>query len=108
MGVRAIIAEGFERIHRSNLVGMGILPLQFPDGVSIGTLGLDGQEAVDLLGLHDGLSVHQSVTVRFIHPEAHILETTLTARLDTLREIAWFRAGGVMPYVARRFRAGIA
>ena len=108
LGVRAIIAEGFERIHRSNLVGMGILPLQFPEGVSIGTLGLDGQEAVDLLGLHDGLSVHQSVTVRFIHPEAHILETTLTARLDTLREIAWFRAGGVMPYVARRFRAGIA
>ena len=106
MGVRAIIAEGFERIHRSNLIGMGLLPLQFPDGVSLTTLGLDGRETVDLLGLSGELGVHQDVVARFTRPDALTVETTLTARLDTLREIAWFRAGGVMPFVARRFCTG--
>ncbi len=108
LGVRAIIAEGFERIHRSNLIGMGLLPLQFLDGVSLTTLGLDGRETVDLLGLSGELGVHQDVVARFTRPDALTVETTLTARLDTRREIAWFRAGGVMPFVARRFRAGAA
>ncbi|MDP7390549.1 MAG: aconitate hydratase AcnA [Alphaproteobacteria bacterium] len=99
LGVRAIVAEGFERIHRSNLVGMGILPLQFQDGVTRKTLGLDGTETVDINGFEADLRVGQTVSVRFTKPGGTSCEADVLCRLDTAREIAWFEAGGVMPFV---------
>ena len=101
LGVRAIIAEGFERIHRSNLVGMGVLPLQLPHGVTRDTLGLTGRETVDVLGL--AISVQDGVIVRFTKPDMQVIETPVTCRLDTAREIAWFESGGVMPFVLEKF-----
>ena len=99
LGVRAIVAEGFERIHRSNLVGMGILPLQFQDGVTRKTLGLDGTETFDINVFEAGLGVGQTVSVRFTKPGGTACEADVLCRLDTAREIAWFEAGGVMPFV---------
>ena len=101
LGVRAIIAEGFERIHRSNLVGMGVLPLQLPHGVTRDTLGLTGRETVDVLGL--AIGVQDGVTVRFTKPDMRVIETPVRCRLDTAREIAWFKSGGVMPFVLEKF-----
>jgi len=99
LGVRAIIAESFERIHRCNLVGMGVLPLQFQDGETRETLGLDGSETVDLLGLGNG----QTVQARFTKPSGTVVEANVRCRLDTARENAWLEAGGVMPYVLEKF-----
>jgi aconitate hydratase len=103
LGVRAIIAEGFERIHRSNLVGMGVLPLQFQEGETRDSLGLDGSETVDILGFDAGMKVRQTVTARFRKPGGEVVEAKVLSRLDTVREIAWFEAGGVMPFVLERF-----
>ncbi|MBT6096081.1 MAG: aconitate hydratase AcnA [Rhodospirillaceae bacterium] len=99
LGVRAIVAEGFERIHRSNLVGMGVLPLQFQDGQSRVTFGLDGTETLDIVGLEGGISPRQTVTLRIIKTSGENIEANVVCRLDTAREIAWYQAGGVMPYV---------
>ena len=101
LGVRAIVAEGFERIHRSNLVGMGILPLQFQGGVSRKTLGLDGSETVCITGFATAMEVGQTVSVYFAKPDGTTIEANVLCRLDTAREIAWFEAGGVMPYVLK-------
>jgi aconitate hydratase len=103
LGVRAIIAESFERIHRSNLVGMGVLPLQFQHGHTRRSLGLDGTETVDVEGFEEGIGVRQVVNVRFSRANAAIAEAGVVCRLDTAREVAWFEAGGVMPYVLQRF-----
>lgn len=103
LGVRAIIAESFERIHRSNLVGMGVLPLQFQNGDSRTSLGLEGTETVDITGVDNGIAVNQDVTVRFTKPNGAVVETRALCRLDTAREIGWFEAGGVMPFVLERF-----
>ncbi|SFL10436.1 aconitate hydratase AcnA [Falsiroseomonas stagni] len=96
LGIRAIVAEGFERIHRSNLVGMGVLPLQFAAGVTRLTLGLDGTERFDLVGLADGLRPGLVVTLRVTRRHGEVVEATLLCRVDTLREVAWMRAGGVL------------
>ena len=101
LGVRAILAEGFERIHRSNLVGMGILPLEFKDGVSRETLGLDGSESVYISGFAMAMDVGQTVSVCFAKPDGTTSEANVLCRLDTAREIAWFEAGGVMPFVLK-------
>ncbi len=103
LGVRAIIAESFERIHRSNLVGMGVLPLQFQNGDSRTSLGLDGTETVDITGFDGGIGVNQEVSVRFTKPDGTTVETRALCRLDTAREVGWFEAGGVMPFVLERF-----
>ncbi len=103
LGVRAIIAESFERIHRSNLVGMGVLPLQFQNGDSRNALGLDGTETVDITGFGDGIGVNQAASVRFTKPDGTVIETNVLCRLDTAREVGWFEAGGVMPFVLDRF-----
>ncbi|MEU4159975.1 aconitate hydratase AcnA [Actinoplanes sp. NPDC026670] len=92
LGVRAVIAESYERIHRSNLVGMGILPLQFLPGESAGTLGLTGEERYDIAGLGSG----PTVTVT-----AGTITFTTTVRLDTDREVDYYRHGGILPYVLR-------
>ncbi|MFT5394273.1 MAG: aconitate hydratase [Gammaproteobacteria bacterium] len=102
LGTRAIIAESFERIHRCNLVGMGILPLQFQNSETRNSLGLVGSETVDILGLSGGVEVNQTITARFTKPDGVVIDANVVCRLDTAREIAWFEAGGVMPYVLEK------
>ena len=101
LGVRAVIAEGFERIHRSNLVGMGVLPLQFPAGVTRQTLGLDGSETIDVAGIAE-ISPRQKVKCRITRANGKSAALELLARLDTKREIEYFRHGGLLHYVLRR------
>jgi aconitate hydratase len=100
IGVRAVLAESFERIHRSNLVGMGVVPLQFEAGTDRRTLGLDGSETFDLLGLS---TAEPLGPVRCVirHATGETLECRLTLRIDTQREMDWCRAGGILPYVGR-------
>jgi len=96
LGVRAVIAESFERIHRSNLVGMGVLPLQFKDGESAGSLGLTGQETFTIAGLADADAIPRELTVR-----ADDKEFTVTVRIDTPKEQRYFHHGGILQYVLR-------
>jgi aconitate hydratase len=104
LGVRVIIAESIERIHRSNLVGMGIVPLEFPPGVNAETLGLDGTEVIDVEGLHLDMPPRSSVRCT-IHRSGGASETIdLRCRLDTRREIAWYLAGGILNYVFEQIR----
>ncbi len=101
LGIRAVIAESFERIHRSNLVGMGVLPLQFPDGVTRKTLGLDGGETVDITGIDGDIVPRMQVRCRFVRPDGTANEVRLLARLDTAREAEYYRHGGILPCVLR-------
>ncbi len=103
LGVRAIIAESFERIHRCNLIGMGVLPLQFLDGQTSNILGLEGVETVDILEPKSGIGLSQIVTAQFTKSDSTCIEIKLLARLDTARELAWFESGGVMSHVLKRF-----
>jgi aconitate hydratase len=99
LGVRAIIAGSFERIHRSNLVGMGVLPCQLPTGVSPASLELTGGETFDLLGLNDEARPRQTVTLVIHRPDGKENKITLTLRLDTPAEVNYVRHGGIMPYM---------
>ncbi|MFT3745464.1 MAG: aconitate hydratase [Pyrinomonadaceae bacterium] len=103
MGVKAVVVESFERIHRSNLVGMGVLPLQFKDGQTAQSLGLDGTETFDLVGL-EGTDVRprQDVTLRIERSCGEVVETTLMLRIDTPIEIEYYKNGGILPYVLRQ------
>ena len=101
LGVRAVLARSFERIHRSNLVGMGILPCQFRDDTSALTLGLDGSEQYDLVGADGDLSPRQRVTVVIRRKDGRRDEVPLTLRIDTPIEIDYYRHGGILPYVLR-------
>ena len=105
LGVQAVIAESFERIHRSNLVGMGVLPLQFQPGVTRKTLRLTGAERIDILGLSGGLRTMMSLHARINRLDGSHEEVGLTCRVDTLREIEWMRQGGILPYVANKLKA---
>jgi aconitate hydratase len=105
LGVKAVIAQSFERIHRSNLVGMGVLPLQFPDGVSAQTLKLDGSETLDLVGLHDAMSPMATVTCVIYRADGSAQEVPLRSRIDTAIEVDYFRHGGILPYVLRQLLA---
>ncbi len=102
LGVRAVIAESFERIHRANLVGMGVLPLVFPEGVSHRTLGLDGSEVFDLIGLAQGLRPRMTVGLRIHRADGRTEEVELLARLDTEEEVEYYRHGGILHYVLRQ------
>jgi aconitate hydratase len=102
LGVRAVIAESYERIHRSNLLGMGILPLQYRDGETAASLGLTGTEVFEITGL-DGLNegtVPAEVAVR-----ADGTEFAAKLRIDTPKEADYYRNGGILPYVLRQLRA---
>ena len=105
LGVRAVIAETFERIHRSNLVNMGVLPLQFTDGESVATLGLSGHEVLDVTGIADGLHPKGNVAVRAHTPDGTVRTFTTHARIDTLEELVAFRHGGILSYVLRQLAA---
>ncbi|CAA7624468.1 aconitate hydratase AcnA [Magnetospirillum sp. UT-4] len=101
LGVKAVIAESYERIHRSNLVGMGVLPLQFPAGTDRKTLGLDGTESFDITGLAAGLRPGMTVTVTVRHRDGATIAFDALCRIDTLDEIDYFRHGGILHCVLR-------
>ena len=105
LGVRAVIAESFERIHRSNLVNMGVLPLQFLAGESASTLGLTGREVFDLVGSGAALAPRGMVTVRARKDDGSTSEFRALVRVDTPEELTAFRHGGILPYVLRRLAA---
>jgi aconitate hydratase len=102
LGVRAVIAESFERIHRSNLVNMGILPLRFKDGETAASLKLTGREAFDIVGMGDALKPGAEVRVRATASDGCVNEFTAIARIDTPEEIVAFRHGWILPYVLRQ------
>ena len=102
LGVRAVIAQSFERIHRSNLVGMGILPLEFQTGDSPETLGLDGSEVFDIADITQGLRPGQKVTVRAARKDGTERTFQVTARLDMPIDVEYYRHGGILPYVVRK------
>jgi len=102
LGVRAVIAESFERIHRSNLVGMGILPLQFLPGENYRSLGITGSETLDIEGL-DSLSPGQSLQVKLSSADGSARQFSVLVRIDTSNELDYFRHGGILPYVLRQF-----
>ncbi len=102
LGVHAVIAESFERIHRSNLVFMGVLPLQFKDGDSVAALGLTGRETFDITGITDGLAPRGAATVRAVAPDGAAHEFTATVRIDTPEELRYYRHGGILPYMLRQ------
>ena len=100
LGVKAVIAESFERIHRSNLVGMGVLPLQFMAGQNAGTLGLKGDEVIDIAGLRDGAGRIAEVTAT--RPDGSKVEFKAQVLLMTPKEVEYFRHGGILHYVLRQ------
>src|SRR6185436_16840032 len=91
----------FERIHRSNLVGMGVLPLQFRDGVSRQSLKLTGEETIDIVGVEGGLKPRMLLTMRIHGPDGAVREEPVVCRIDTLDEVEYFRHGGILQYVLR-------
>jgi aconitate hydratase len=105
LGVRAVIAQSFERIHRSNLVGMGVLPLQFKDGDSVSSLGLTGHETFSVTGLADVEEIPREVTVKADSEAQAPLEFTVTVRIDTPKEQRYYRHGGILQFVLRNLLA---
>ena len=105
LGVRVVVAQSFERIHRSNLVGMGVLPLQFKDGTTAQTLNLDGSETYDVVGLSPALKPQQDLTLRIAHPNGTVAEVAVRCRIDTPIEIDYYQHGGILPYVLRQIVA---
>ena len=101
LGIKAVIAESYERIHRSNLVGMGVLPLQFKPGENIDTLGLTGKEEISISGLSDDLTPQAEVTVTALRPDGSRLTFRAIARLNTVIEIEYYRNGGILQTVLR-------
>jgi aconitate hydratase len=108
LGVRAVIAESYERIHRSNLVGMGVLPLQFRDGDSAASLGLTGREAYAVRGLEGGITPGQEATVEVTSEDGSTASFPVTVRIDGPAEIDYFANGGILQMVLRRMMAGAA
>jgi aconitate hydratase len=108
LGVRAVIAESYERIHRSNLIGMGVLPLQFPDSEGVESLGLTGEEAIDVDGLDEALAAGgvdgRKVVVRAARSGADPMEFEARVRLDTPNEVGYYRHGGILQRVLRDLR----
>jgi len=109
-GIRVVIAESYERIHRSNLVGMGILPLQFADGESAESLGLEGTETFDVMGLSSaiasGFAQGRDLRVRARRADGTERRFTATIRIDTPQEILYYRHGGILPFVLRQLLLG--
>ncbi|CAO3442336.1 MULTISPECIES: aconitate hydratase AcnA [Azospirillum] len=101
LGIRAVIAESFERIHRSNLVGMGILPLQFKDGLTRNDLALDGTETFDIDGIEQDLRPRKDVTMTITRADGQTRQVPLLLRIDTVDEVEYYRNGGVLNFVLR-------
>ncbi len=105
LGVRAVVAQSFERIHRSNLVGMGVLPLQFKEGTTAQSLGLDGSETYDVAGLDASLKPQQDLTLRVTRKDGSVLDVPVRCRIDTPIEIEYYQHGGILPFVLRQLVA---
>jgi aconitate hydratase len=106
LGIRAVIAQSFERIHRSNLVGMGVLPCQFKEGMNAQTLRLDGTDLYDIEGVTDGIRPRQDLKL-IIRRAGGVSESVpITLRIDTLIEVDYYRHGGILPYVLRQLLSG--
>jgi aconitate hydratase len=106
LGVKAVIAQSFERIHRSNLVGMGVLPCQFKEGTNAASLGLDGTQQFDLIGLEDGVRPQKELTLVIHRASGKTEEVPVILRIDTPIEIDYYQHGGILPYVLRQLLAG--
>jgi aconitate hydratase len=102
LGVKAVVAASFERIHRSNLVGMGVLPLQFPDGTTAQSLGLDGSEVFSIIGLRNAIKPGQTVTLEIEGKGQQKRSLQVKLRIDTPIEIDYYRHGGILPFVLRQ------
>jgi aconitate hydratase len=107
LGIRAVIAQSFERIHRSNLVGMGVLPCQFQEGMSAQALRLDGGETFDLTGFETTLRPRQEITLVIHRATGAAEKVPVTLRIDTPIEIEYYRHGGILPYVLRQLLAQV-
>jgi aconitate hydratase len=105
LGVKAVVAASFERIHRSNLVGMGVLPMQFEEGTSAQTLGLDGSETYSITGLSDHIQPGQTVTLEITRKDGAKQSVPVRLRIDTPIEIDYYRHGGILPFVLRELVA---
>jgi aconitate hydratase len=101
LGVRAVLAQSFERIHRSNLIGMGVLPIQFVPGESVESLGLTGQEVFDIEGIEEGLAPGGELRVRATAEGRKAREFGVRVRIDTPVELEYYRNGGILQYVMR-------
>ncbi|MGZ8267580.1 MAG: hypothetical protein ACXWUU_08980, partial [Burkholderiales bacterium] len=102
LGVSTIAAESFERIHRANLAGMGVMPLQFDAGTGRKSLGLDGTETYTVKGVDESLAPRARLTLEITRTDNTRLAVPVTCRLDTDEEIAYFRAGGLLPMICER------
>ncbi|CAP43707.1 aconitate hydratase AcnA [Bordetella petrii] len=105
LGVKAVVARSFERIHRSNLVGMGVLPLQFKGGDSVDSLGITGKETYDISGLENGIKPMQDVTLTIHRPDGSRQDVTVLLRIDTPIEVEYYQHGGILPFVLRQLLA---
>ena len=105
LGVKVVVAQSFERIHRSNLVGMGVLPLQFKDGVTAQTLKLDGTETYDVVGLDASIKPQQDLTLKITRKDGSVENVSVRCRIDTPIEIDYYQHGGILPYVLRQIVA---
>src|SRR5581483_2959160 len=105
LGVKAVVAQSFERIHRSNLVGMGVLPLQFKEGTTAATLKLDGTETYDVLGLGANLKPQQDLTLKITRANGQSENVPVRCRIDTPIEIDYYQHGGILPFVLRQLVA---
>jgi aconitate hydratase len=101
LGVRAVIVESYERIHRSNLVGMGVLPLQFMEGTSRHSLKLTGEEIFDISGVAGGIRPRMQLTLTIHRPDGKTEEVPLLCRIDTADEVEYYRNGGILHFVLR-------
>jgi aconitate hydratase len=105
LGVKVVVAQSFERIHRSNLVGMGVLPLQFKDGTTAQTLKLDGTETYDVIGLDTNIKPQQDLTLKITRKDGSVENVNVRCRIDTPIEIDYYQHGGILPYVLRQLIA---
>ena len=105
LGVKVVVAQSFERIHRSNLVGMGVLPLQFKEGTTAQTLKLDGTETYDIVGLDANIKPQQDLTLKITRKDGSVENVSVRCRIDTPIEIEYYQHGGILPYVLRQLIA---
>ncbi len=101
LGIKAVIAESFERIHRSNLIGMGILPLQFVDGMNRSNLNLNGSELISVLNIENGILPADKVTIEIKYLSGDIKKVNTLCRIDTKNELEYYKNGGILQYVLR-------
>jgi aconitate hydratase len=105
LGVRAVVCQSFERIHRSNLVGMGVMPMVFEEGTSWQSLGLKGDEQVTIRGLHGEIKPRQKFMAEIVTGDGTLKRVPLICRIDTLEELDYFKNGGILQYVLRQLAA---